>query len=324
MPPDLSSTAPGARDWAALPRDVLFDVFLKLGPREIMLGAELACTAWWRVALEEPALWRRIGYHNIREMTWRRPFGADAEMVRATDAEMAMARVALARAAGQCEAFRGDLDYDDLPYLVERAPSLKTLHIEDFSNYDDGNEKLIVALEKLPLLEDFQIHFTQTVERVDEMLQSVCQARSNLKKLVLRFAEAWDLGCNEDDFCREPMDREIPMMHKLRTLTLYDCDLTSKGLMGILDNCPLLESLHITGYFNKREMNEELRLKCGRVKKLTLPTTLNAKDQWYRELIGYSDSEEESEETPGLNRETNLTRKTDLSEAMFECFGTFP
>ncbi|TVU02054.1 hypothetical protein EJB05_52420, partial [Eragrostis curvula] len=280
MPPDSSSTAPAARDWAALPRDVLFDVFLKL-------GAELACTAWQRVALEEPALWRRIGYHALREMTWRRPFGADAEM--------AMARVALARAAGQCEAFRGDLDYEDLPYLVERAPSLKTLDIKDFSNYD-GTEELIVALEKLPLLEDFQIHFTQSVERGHEMLRSVCQACPNLKNLMLMFAGAWDLECDEEDFCMEPMDGEIPMMHKLRTLTLYECDLTGKGLKGILDNCPLLESLHITGYFNKREMNEELRLKCARVKNLILPTTLNPEDRCYSEFLGYSDSEEESEE----------------------------
>ncbi|TVU02062.1 hypothetical protein EJB05_52428, partial [Eragrostis curvula] len=114
MPPD-SSTAPGARDWSTLPRDILVTVLLELGPREIMLGAELACTAWRRVALEEPALWRRIGYHDILELTWRRGFGMCGEM--------AMARVALTRAAGQCEAFRGDLYYEDLPYLVKRYSS---------------------------------------------------------------------------------------------------------------------------------------------------------------------------------------------------------
>ncbi|TVU43227.1 hypothetical protein EJB05_09674, partial [Eragrostis curvula] len=285
MPPDSSPTAPGTRDWAALPRDILVTVLLELGPREIMLGAELACTAWRRVALEEPALYRRIGYHGIPELTWRRGFGVGAKMV--------MARVALARAAGQCQAFKGDLYYEDLPYLVKRAPSLKTLDIEEFSNYN-GTEELIVALKKLPLLRDFKIHFKHYLESSgDEMLRSVCQACPNLRKLVMRFAGAWDLECDEDEFDMEPMDGRIPMMRKLRTLILYDCDLTGKGLKGILDKCPRLKSLHITGYFNKREINEELRLKCARVKKLTLPTTLNPEDQCYRDFLGYSDSEEE-------------------------------
>lgn len=55
-----------ARDWAALPRDDLFSIFLKLGPREIMLGAEFVCTTW----VEEPALWRHIGYETI-DKHWR-------------------------------------------------------------------------------------------------------------------------------------------------------------------------------------------------------------------------------------------------------------
>ncbi|XP_034599441.1 uncharacterized protein [Setaria viridis] len=66
---------PAARDWAGLPRDVLCIVFLKLGIREIMRGAEFACTAWRRVALKEPALWRRIYMPTIwrYSKTWRRP-----------------------------------------------------------------------------------------------------------------------------------------------------------------------------------------------------------------------------------------------------------
>ncbi|TVU50380.1 hypothetical protein EJB05_01750, partial [Eragrostis curvula] len=51
---------PTARDWASLPRDVLWSVFLSLGQREVLHGAGLACAAWWRFARHEPALWRRI------------------------------------------------------------------------------------------------------------------------------------------------------------------------------------------------------------------------------------------------------------------------
>ena len=49
-----------ARDWASLPPDILISVFLMLGPAEIMRGAERACAAWRRVAVDDPALWRRI------------------------------------------------------------------------------------------------------------------------------------------------------------------------------------------------------------------------------------------------------------------------
>lgn len=49
-----------------------------------------------------------------------------------------------------------------------------------------------------------------------------------------------------------------------------------KGLKAILDSCPLLETLHIDGYFKKHEMNKVLRKKCARVKSLTLPSK-----NWY-------------------------------------------
>ncbi|TVU02060.1 hypothetical protein EJB05_52426, partial [Eragrostis curvula] len=251
----MKPTSP-VRDWATLPQNVLSTIFLKLGPSEIMLGAELVCTAWRRVALEEPALWRRIG-----EQLWR---------CVGVDAEIAMERVALARAAGQCEAFRGCLDYNDLFYLDQRAPCLKSLDIKRFSNYE-GTEELIVALEKLPLLENLQIRFTYSVKVDVGMLQSICQACPNLKKLVLIFT---DLYWDKDEFYKEPIDGEIPLMHELRVLELYECDLSCRGLKGILDSCPLLESLHITGYFNRRQINENLRVKCAAVHNLTLPATV--------------------------------------------------
>ncbi|TVU02078.1 hypothetical protein EJB05_52444, partial [Eragrostis curvula] len=101
-----------ASDWAALPGDILLIIFHKLGQREIMLGPELACTAWRRVALEDPDLYRHIGWRTIDELLQRHiDIGAAAEM--------ALGRVALARAAGQCESFKGRLSYEDLPYLVE-------------------------------------------------------------------------------------------------------------------------------------------------------------------------------------------------------------
>lgn len=105
-PPSPSSAPSEARDWAALPQDILLTVFLKLGPQEIMQGAELVCTAWRRVAIDEPLLWHRIDMGTVSTLSpvWR-----------------SVARAALDRGAGQCEAFSGSCSDDDmLPYLVER------------------------------------------------------------------------------------------------------------------------------------------------------------------------------------------------------------
>ncbi|CAN6338270.1 unnamed protein product [Urochloa humidicola] len=55
-----SSTPPPASRWAALPRVVLSSLFTKLGQREVLCGAGLACVAWRRLARDDPALWRRI------------------------------------------------------------------------------------------------------------------------------------------------------------------------------------------------------------------------------------------------------------------------
>ena len=82
-----------------------------LGPAEIMRGAERACAAWRRVAVDDPALWRRIDMG-----TGVLPFssGGRAAVHAATD------RAAMDRAAGECEAFSGPCDNHLLFYLVRR------------------------------------------------------------------------------------------------------------------------------------------------------------------------------------------------------------
>jgi hypothetical protein len=102
-PPSHPSAPSEPRDWAALPQDILITVFLKLGPREIMLGAEFVCTTWRRVAVGEALLWRRIDMTSFFH-----------------PARRAMARAALDRSAGQCEAFWGSCDSEMLLYLVGR------------------------------------------------------------------------------------------------------------------------------------------------------------------------------------------------------------
>ncbi|CAO2187343.1 unnamed protein product [Urochloa humidicola] len=224
---------PATGGWAALPRAILLNVFLKLGPREVMLGAEFACRAWRRTALEEPTLWRRIGMESPSSCgPWRC-------IDRTTESAMRLA--AVDRAMGQCEAFTGSCDDESLMHLVERAPSLRSLDIEHdiiYCEYDaKSGEVLVEALKKLTLLEDLQIYFKDTIDwEENNMLQSVCQACPRLKKLVIMYASSYDLELNEDQYNKEPIDGEIPVMADLHTLKLYECDLSCKGLNAILDS----------------------------------------------------------------------------------------
>ncbi|TVU43210.1 hypothetical protein EJB05_09657, partial [Eragrostis curvula] len=106
------SPASEARDWASLPRDILVDVFLRLGPcSQIMRGAERACMAWRRVAVDEPLLWRRIDVATLPLWSglWLRKGRAMA------------VRAAVDRSGGQCESFYGNVDDESLLYLVESS-----------------------------------------------------------------------------------------------------------------------------------------------------------------------------------------------------------
>ncbi|CAL5007794.1 unnamed protein product [Urochloa decumbens] len=252
-----------ARDWAALPRDILVDVFFKLGPREIMMGAEFACKPWRSAALEEPTLWRRVDFEPWHP--WEQRWGRVDPYAR-----MEMLLVAVDRAKGQCEAFKGDCNDDFLAALVGSAPTLKSLHVE-YSSEDNTEVVLDEALKKLTLLDDLEICFdVRIVDWAGNMLQSVCHACPRLKNLNIRWG---GVGYTESKFNMEPIDNQIPVMHDLQTLKLYECDLSCWGLNSILDNCPQLETLYISGYFNEREMDKELRVKCARVKNLSLPTS---------------------------------------------------
>ncbi|KAJ1267681.1 hypothetical protein BS78_07G076300 [Paspalum vaginatum] len=259
------SPEPGeARDWLALPQDILLAIFLKLGPCEIIQGAELVCTPWRRAAVEEPLLWRRIDMAPRSKLSgaggWR-----------------AVARAAVVRAAGQCEAFSGFCDYDLLQYLAERAPSLKSLHV---STYLGLNAKLDVALKKLPLLEDLEISLSYLSNSSENLLESVCQACPLLRKLKIGFpSDLYSDGYYgyDDQPTMEEITGIVTTMCELRSLELLDCFLTAEGLTAILDYCPVLESLCITGCFID-EMDAELRAKCSKVKNLSLPVDLDEDD----------------------------------------------
>lgn len=165
--------------------------------------------------------------------------------------------------------------------------------MKHYSDHQTG-EDLLDALKKLTLLKELEIDFNYyRIGSDDTMLQSICKACPRLEELVLMYLSAFDPECNnEDEFDHmEPVDGPIPAMLMLGTLELYDRELSCEGLNAILDSSPRLETLLIHGHFDKQEMDEELKLKCARVKNLTLDTKQkttygdNWSDEEYYDLV---------------------------------------
>ncbi|CAL5007786.1 unnamed protein product [Urochloa decumbens] len=268
--PPLAPASMEERDWAALPGDIVFAVFLVLGPREIMEGADRACSAWRRVAVGEPKLWRCIDMGKVWQWSsttkpWR-----------------AAARAAVGRSAGRCEAFSGPCDDDFLVYLVERAPSLKSLHLL----HDDESKVAldVTLLDKLTFLEDVDISLSYFSDCASQgLLEAICEACPRLKKLRMNFDVCHDSNYYDDDMDINGEETYvIPVMSELRSIELLCYSLTAAGLTAIIDNCPLLDSLNVTGCPMIDMMDQELRTKCARVRNLVLPCD-SSDDDYYEE-----------------------------------------
>ncbi|KAK1603758.1 hypothetical protein QYE76_027431 [Lolium multiflorum] len=131
------------RNWAALPRDVLW-VILSLVPQaDILRGAGLVCASWWRLAHDEPLFWRHI------DLAAAANEGPPARW-------MPMAVAAVRRSAGRCESFRGRVNGNFLLFLAQRAPLLRRLHMTGRGRLDNtpGEKFMRVMARKLHQLEE--------------------------------------------------------------------------------------------------------------------------------------------------------------------------
>ncbi|KAK3121211.1 hypothetical protein QOZ80_8BG0648220 [Eleusine coracana subsp. coracana] len=253
--PSASSLPAEARDWATLPQDALLEVFHRVGAHDILWSAEFVCKPWRRVAVEEPTLWRRV------DMTAAPMEHFDTAVRDIVD-----------RSKGLLEAFSGPWDDISLLFIGARAQSLKSLHLS--YNFEATDEILMLAIKKLPLLEYLDISPPfYDLSACDRLFESVCKSCPLLKSLKIRFTPLPYFDFDEA-ILMELVDGDIyrtPMMCQLQSIEVFNYVFSNEQLAAILDNCPLLVSLHITGHHVDGVMDEQLRAKCARVKNLNIP-----------------------------------------------------
>ncbi|CAM0908157.1 unnamed protein product [Alopecurus aequalis] len=242
---------PWERDWADLPADAISCVLHKLSLKELLLGgvAEV-CRSWRRAAREEPELWRRI---DVRFLLAVPPFTRHAMRYN-------MMRVALGLSAGQCHTFLGDhLDLHGglFSFLAQRAPLLKSLHLEHYWDFNGG---FADAIKKLPLLEELTLVNCSLNEEVLELVARVCPCLNSfsLVKKSRYYCRAYSIQRDDDD--RDAF--AIARMHGLRSLEIVDDYLGNGGLTAIIENCPHLEYLKMRDCYNIN-MDADLTAKCA-------------------------------------------------------------
>ncbi|CAM0957354.1 unnamed protein product [Alopecurus aequalis] len=240
------------RDWADLPIDALLTVLHKLEPIELMVGsAGRVCRSWHRAVRDEPELWRRI------DMRARKDHGCRINE--------GMAREAVRRGSGRCEAFWGEDATDHfLLFLAEQAPTLKSLRL--ISSNHISNDGLIEAINKFPMLEELELSLCKNV--FGKVYEAIAIACPHLKCFRLSYPCFYSIEDPEYNKDEEAMG--IAKMYALRSLQLFGSELTKVGLTAILDNCTHLEYLDIRNCFNIY-MDTTLRAKCTRIKTMKPP-----------------------------------------------------
>uniref|UniRef100_A0A0D9X586 F-box domain-containing protein n=1 Tax=Leersia perrieri TaxID=77586 RepID=A0A0D9X586_9ORYZ len=240
-----------SRDWRELPPEAISAVLRGLGDHvNILTGAGQVCRSWRRAARDDPGLWRRI------DMRGHAALKVDLH---------GMARAAVRRSRGQCEAFWGEGAGDDrfLLFLGDAAPALKSLRL--ICCYGVSSEGFGEAIKKFPLLEELELSLTVNVfgKNVFEKVGKSCP---HLKRFRLS-----EHGFHYfEDNMKDDEALGISTMTRLRSLQIFGNNITNKGLLAILDNCLHLESLDIRHCFNVF-MDDTLRAKCARIKALRLP-----------------------------------------------------
>ncbi|TVU02044.1 hypothetical protein EJB05_52410, partial [Eragrostis curvula] len=296
------------RDWAPLPRDILFAVFLRLGLFDIMQGAELVCKTWRRAAVDEPALWRRVDMASTRSAVVVERSVARAAEARpfwlSEDGNFGRQRAGRTRCCGAAFlrqphastariSSTSRLTSTSWRRLLSGAVLVSGAVLAFWGEYAGDDRFIRYLSERAPALKSLRLIYCYDV--CQEAFMEAIRKFPMLEELELslspnvngaafgvvgescphlkrfRLNKKIFIGLEGGGFDKDDEARGIAKMHELRSLQLFNCEFTDTGLTAILDGCPHLESLDIHRCFNVTMDATAIRAKCAMMKTLKLP-----------------------------------------------------
>ncbi|GAU22408.1 hypothetical protein TSUD_122940 [Trifolium subterraneum] len=233
-------------NWLELPRDIMVNILQRLSTDDMVTRACLVCPLWWNIC-KDPLMWRTIQMIKLHNST--------SDLLK-------ICRYAIERSCGHLENI--DIQYfftdDLLKYIAENGCHLGCLRLEDCCEISDKG--LIDAANKLPLLEELDILFSNITKDSLEVIGQSCPFLKSLKYCI---------GFDADNKWYDEAFSFIKTMPQLRHLEICSDLLTNDGLVAILDGCPLLESLNIQDCDYLDFSGNVWKRCCEQIKDLRLP-----------------------------------------------------
>ncbi|PIA44348.1 hypothetical protein AQUCO_01700149v1 [Aquilegia coerulea] len=231
------------RKWEDLEIDVLLTIYGKLDPKDMIMGAPLCCSSWYKVS-KDVSLWRHVDlaqfypmlieideYDSVYDFHFKR---------HRPNKLTPLINFILARSQGSLSSinFGSISDPSDRLFVSQRCPHLKYFEINLFEKRLHSQKKAIgVDISKLKELEGMEV----PAGFIDETtLKQIGKCCPNFIKLGLGFP-LWETTSSL-------ISLSLP---KLKILDLSGCWISRNSLLVILKGCKELEHLNISRCFQK-------------------------------------------------------------------------
>ncbi|KAF9608054.1 hypothetical protein IFM89_005204 [Coptis chinensis] len=172
------------RSWEDLDGDILLSIYARLCVTDIILGASLCCSFWYKVS-KEPSLWRDVDLSCF-------------DFIEEKDVSPGpFIRLVVTRSQGSITSITFPLDAssDDLLVVAERCPGLRHFDIKNPSSYLMNNAALGTAISKLKELEGMAIgdHFISDGFALENIIP-FCPKFTKLKVYDMSWSTMWQIS----------------------------------------------------------------------------------------------------------------------------------
>ncbi|KAF5202326.1 F-box/LRR-repeat protein, partial [Thalictrum thalictroides] len=215
------------RAWEDLGKDILLAIYEKLSVKDLIIGAPLCCTSWYKVS-KDPSLWKDVDIISSFEY-----YGNGYQKV----IPKQLVKFVVNRSQGFLNSIAFpfyDISMDDLLHVAERCPKLKFFEIfMPGKKVRKGKNTFHMVLSKLSELEgmvvtDCMINDEATLKLIDQSCPKFIKLKFS-SELSVKLATL--------------ISTSLP---KLKVLDLPGINVSREALLVILKDCKELEYLDVT------------------------------------------------------------------------------